>query len=148
MFYSDQWYIFKGKRKREDYPKGCHLFHRGERLEGYFNSDSSGRGNPVSKALCKLEKDPEISSACITVGGNIVGHSCKFPFYYSKWNDYPYVPASFLRWFPNGIKFESCTGFGNDGKLWCATKVTSDNRYIPGHWGECPETSSCGAVKL
>ena len=82
-------------------------------------------------------------STCFTVGGNIIGRECKFPFIYNKWNDYPYVPASFLRWFPNEIKFESCTDYGNSGRLWCATKVTSDDRYIPGNWGECINSPIC-----
>ena len=81
--------------------------------------------------------------SCLTVGGSIIGRKCKFPFIYNKWNDYPYVPASFLRWFPNEIEFESCTAFRNSGRLWCATKVTSDDRYIPGQWGECPDTPIC-----
>ena len=87
--------------------------------------------------------DPDSSSTCRTVAGNIIGRKCKFPFIYNKWNDYPYVPASFLRWFPNEIEFESCTAFRNSGRLWCATKVTSNDRYIPGQWGECPDTPIC-----
>ena len=91
--------------------------------------------------------DPDSSSTCRTVAGNIIGRKCKFPFIYNKWNDYPYVPASFLRWFPNEIKFESCTDFRNSGRLWCATKVTSDDRYIPGNWGECPDSPICRSIR-
>ena len=92
------------------------------------------------------ENGPDLSSICITVGGNAVGERCKFPFIYNKCNAYPYIPSCLARGFSNEIKFESCTDFGNNGKLWCATKVTSDDRYIPGHWGECPELPICGAL--
>ena len=102
-------------------------------------------GHPSS---CAKLDDSYSSSTCFTVGGNVIGHKCQFPFIYNKWNDYPYVPASFLRWFPNEIKFESCTDFRNDGRLWCATKVTSDNVYIPGNWGECLDSSFCRTGKV
>ena len=102
-------------------------------------------GHPSS---CAKLDDSYSSSTCLTVGGNFLGLKCQFPFIYNKWNDYPYVPASFLRWFPNEIRFESCTDFRNNGKLWCATKVTSDDRYIPGHWGECLDSSICRTGKV
>ena len=94
------------------------------------------------------EMDLHLSSHCFTIGGNAIGLRCKFPFIYNKWIDYPYVPASFIRWFPNEIKFDSCTDFRNAGRLWCATKLTSDGRYIPGSWGECPDSPICTANPL
>merc|ERR1711963_362176 len=84
---------------------------------------------------------------CITVGGNKVGASCKFPFVYDLLDDYPYVPATILRWFSPLIKFENCTAFQNSGRNWCATKVTSNGKYVGGHWGECPDTIECNAVE-
>ena len=94
------------------------------------------------------EMDLHLSSHCFTIGGNDIGLRCKFPFIYNKWYDYPYVPASFIRWFPNEIKFDSCTDFRNAGRLWYSTKLTSDGRYIPGSWGECPDSPICTANPL
>ena len=102
-------------------------------------------GNPYS---CAKLDDPYSSSTCVTVGGKGIGLKCQFPFIYNKWNDYPYVPASFLRWFPNEIRFDSCTDFRNDGRLWCATMVTSEDRYIPGNWGECLDSYFCRTGKI
>ena len=63
----------------------------------------------------------------------------------------PYIPTSFLRLFTNSqqnaIKFETCTDYDNDGKKWCATKVTSDNKYVNGFWGECSDTLNCNTVE-
>ena len=85
---------------------------------------------------------------CKTVGGPSVGSNCKFPFIYHTWDDIPYVPLTLIRWFSTEKKFESCTNneYKKDGARWCATKVTSNNRYIPGHWGECPATAVCDTV--
>ena len=58
----------------------------------------------------------------------------------------PYVPVSILRWFSNDIRFDSCTDYKNSGKKWCATKVMSDNRYIDGEWGECPDSNVCSMM--
>ena len=84
---------------------------------------------------------------CITVGGNDPDVSCKFPFYYDTWDDIPYIPTSLLRVFTKSyrktIKFDKCTDYKHNGKKWCATKVTTGNRYIPGSWGECPDSLSC-----
>ena len=80
---------------------------------------------------------------CIT----IEGEPCKFPFVYDVWDDIPYVPATILRWFSSEIKYENCTDNMNSGRSWCATKVTSQNKYVPGYWGECPDSVSCNAVE-
>ena len=83
------------------YPKGCYY-----NDYVWFNYHSVGSRQRDSSPVCRNEEaDPDSSSDCFTVGGNIIGHKCKFPFIYNKWDDYPYVPASFLRWFPNEIKF-------------------------------------------
>ena len=83
---------------------------------------------------------------CITIGGNYVGVRCKFPFIYDRWDAIPYAPFSNFRWFSPEQRFDSCTDY-NFWKLkrkpWCATKVTSDNKYVPGHWGECPDNIAC-----
>ena len=128
--------IFVDVSSGSSFPKGC-FYRVGGTL--VFNRHSVGSRQRDSSPVCRNQE----TSSCFTVGGNIVGHKCKFPFIYNKWDDYPYVPASFLRWFPNEITFESCTDFRNSGRLWCATKVTSDDRYIPGNWGECPDTPIC-----
>ena len=60
------------------------------------------------------------------------------------WDDIPYVPATILRWFSKEKKFESCTQYRKSGRKWCATKTTSDDRYVPGHWGECPDNTHYG----
>ena len=125
------------------HPKGCFQI-----ANIFFNRHSVGSRQSDSSPICRnQETDPGTSSDCFTVGGNIIGRKCEFPFIYNKWDDYPYVPASFLRWFPNEIKFERCTDFRNSGRLWCATKVTSDDRYIPGNWGECPDSPICRNVR-
>ena len=98
---------------------------------------------------------------CITVGGSNIGATCKFPFIYNIWDDIPYVPATILRWLSwlsEDITFDYCTDFTivdyaylsiykkfrksliSPGKMWCATKLTADNRYVPGYWGVCPDT--------
>ena len=132
----DRWHIVKGDIILNSAQGSCTWTRRCIRDDSCRNSRIRCNG------VC-TEIDPEHSSTCITVGGNVIGHKCKFPFIYNKWNDYPYVPASFLRWFPNEIRFESCTDFRNSRRLWCATKVTSDDRYIPGSWGECPDSTIC-----
>ena len=63
------------------------------------------------------------------------------------WDDIPYVPTTILRWFSREIKFENCTDYRKSGRRWCATKVTSSNRYVPGYWGECPDTLPCNAIE-
>ena len=87
---------------------------------------------------------------CITVGGRDIGASCKFPFKYDIWDDVPYAPATILRWpwFHKEMVFENCTNYRKSGgRKWCATKITSSNRYISGYWGECPDTLSCNLVE-
>ena len=63
----------------------------------------------------------------------------------------PYIPTTLLRWFTvlnrNIIKFDNCTDYRSIGKKWCATKITTSNRYVPGFWGECPDTLSCNGLK-
>ena len=59
----------------------------------------------------------------------------------------PYVPATIIRWFSGVRKFENCTDFQNSGTKWCATKVTSDNKYVHGHWGVCPDSLQCNNVE-
>jgi len=89
-------------------------------------------------------------SQCITVGGNDSGVSCKFPFKYDIWDDVPYAPATIMRWpwFHKQMVFENCTNYRKSGsRPWCATKVTSNNRYISGNWGECPDTLGCNLVE-
>ena len=84
------------------------------------------------------------------MGGNDIDKPCQFPFTYYIWDDIPYAPATIVRWpwFSKVIKFENCTTYRQSGTLaWCATKVTSNNRYIPGHWGECPDTLKCNLVE-
>ena len=80
---------------------------------------------------------------CVTAGGNDVGEPCQFPFIYDMWDDFPYVPATIIRWFSKEIKFENCTNYHKSGLSWCATKVGTNNRYIAGNWGECPDTLNC-----
>ena len=88
-------------------------------------------------------------SQCVTVGGNDIGLRCKFPFKYDIWEDIPYTSATIIRWlgFHKEIEFENCTSYSYHtsyhGRPWCATKITSNNRYISGHWGECPDTLGC-----
>ncbi len=62
-------------------------------------------------------------------------------------DDIPYVPSTIFRWFSTERKFENCTDFRSSGISWCATKVTANNRYIPGYWGICPDTVSCNTVE-
>ena len=45
------------------------------------------------------------------------------------------------------MKFDKCTNYKSNVGKWCATKVTSENRYISGFWGECPITESCNSVE-
>ena len=79
----------------------------------------------------------EDSEVC-TVGGE----TCKFPFIYNVMDDIPYVPSTVLRWFTPDSRFETCTDYQSRGRPWCATKVTSTNRYIRGHWGKCAKCKS------
>ena len=59
-------------------------------------------------------------------------------------DDSPYLPVTMIRWFSTEKKFESCTDYNKKtGRKWCATKTTSNDRYVPGHWGECPDTYVC-----
>ena len=96
----------------------------------------------INKILFYLEEE------CITVGGTQVGVPCKFPFVYDMLDNLPYVPASMIRWFSNEKIFNNCTDYRkNSGRSWCATKTTADNRYIPGHWGECPDSNVCNLVE-
>ena len=101
----------------------------------YLNASVAKDGNEVRETL-----------ECITVGGNSVGVRCKFPFIYDRWDAIPYAPFSNFRWFSPEQKFDSCTDYNFykvKRKRWCATKVTPDNRYVPGHWGECPDDIAC-----
>ena len=41
------------------------------------------------------------------------------------------------------VEFNSCTDYQNAGIMWCATNLTLNGRYIPGYWGNCPETIPC-----
>ena len=85
---------------------------------------------------------------CITVGGKHVGVACKFPFVYNVFDDIPYVPATLIRWFSTEQRFENCTDYRKkSGRNWCATKTTTNNRYIPGYWGECPDSNACSAIE-
>ena len=92
---------------------------------------------------CEVLLLSEVTNECITNGGKRKGVTCKFPFYYDAWDDIPYAPVSILRWFSHKIRFDSCTDFRNSGRKWCATKVTSENRYVDGEWGECPDSDAC-----
>ena len=84
------------------------------------------------------------NNECVTLGGE----TCQFPFIYDRMDDIPYVPATIVRWFFTTKEFKNCADFPNkSGKRWCATKVTSDNRYIPGHWGECPNKIACNSME-
>jgi hypothetical protein len=83
------------------------------------------------------------ANECITAGGNTPRLPCQFPFIYDIYYDIPYVPASILRWFSTTVKFETCTDYRMLSTKWCATKVTSGNHYISGHWGTCPDTMAC-----
>ena len=65
----------------------------------------------------------------------------KFPFVVNLLDDFPYVPATVMHWFSLEQSFESCTDYRKkSGRSWFATKTTSNNRYIPSHWGECQDT--------
>ena len=86
------------------------------------------------------------SNECITTGGKTPRLPCKFPFIYDVYYDIPYVPASILRWFSTTVKFETCTDYRMLTTKWCATKVTSGNHYISGHWGTCPDTIVCNEI--
>ena len=91
-----------------------------------------------------------LDNQCVTVGGKDIGEPCKFPFKYDIWDDVPYAPATILRWpwFHKEMVFENCTSYRKSGgRKWCATKVTSSNRYISGYWGECPDTLGCNLVE-
>ena len=68
---------------------------------------------------------------------------CQFPFIYDLSDDIPYFPATIFRWFTKETTFDTCTDYKRTGRPWCATKVTSTHRYIPGHWGECKDTLTC-----
>ena len=83
---------------------------------------------------------------CKTIGGNEIGVSCKFPFKYSIWDDISYAPnmiRPLARMLTKPVAFNSCTDYQNAGIMWCATNVTSNGRYIPGYWGNCPERIPC-----
>ena len=59
----------------------------------------------------------------------------------------PYILASILRWFSYERTVERCTEYGMLNNKWCATKVNSENRYVPGHWGTCPDTDFCNTME-
>ena len=64
------------------------------------------------------------------------------------WDDFPYVPATMIRWFSTSKRFDNCTDYNKKtGRTWCATKTTSDGQYIPGYWGECPDSHACNAIE-
>jgi len=93
---------------------------------------------------------PKKDNQCYTIGGQDIGAKCIFPFKYDIWDDVPYAPASIVRWpwFHKEMVFENCTTYRKPGdRPWCATKVTSNNRYISGNWGECHDTPSCSLVE-
>ena len=63
-------------------------------------------------------------------------------------DDVPYVLATMIRWLSTERTFNNCTDYRKkSGRSWCATKTTSNGRYVPGHWGECPNSYSCNTVE-
>ena len=123
---------------------------------GYNNLDvyiNWRREHPITTtAMSKTTTASLVESRsleCITHGGNSAGASCKFPFIYDMWDDIPYLPFSIFRLLSQKKKFDSCTDYDyrkRPKKRWCATKVTSNNRYVPGHWGVCPNNVACNTV--
>ena len=75
-----------------------------------------------------------LNTDCKTIGGNHIGVPCQFPFLHNPRDEIPYIP-NIIRYSlsvltPN--KFDTCNDNQNAGTKWCATKLTSDGRYIPG----------------
>ena len=72
------------------------------------------------KHQCNAQRLPFAlpSSGCKTVGGNVIGKSCVFPFMYG------------------GILYNECTKVEN-AKLWCSTKTDFGNNHQTGNWGHC-----------
>ena len=62
------------------------------------------------------------AQSCLTIGGNVVGASCVFPFTYQ------------------GVQYNYCTSISEDGgsgQPWCSTGTDGNGNYISDIWGYC-----------
>ena len=62
------------------------------------------------------------AQSCLTIGGNVVGASCVFPFTYQ------------------GVQYNHCASVSEDGgagQPWCSTGTDGNGNYITDIWGYC-----------
>ena len=67
----------------------------------------------------KAECEAPASPICITVGGDMVGAKCVFPFTY------------------DGTTYCGCADDG--GEKWCSTRTDDRDRHTQGYWGICSD---------
>lgn len=72
---------------------------------------------------CPLDNkptQPPSGNICSTIGGQVIGKPCIFPFIL------------------NNQKYNSCTDIlDSSGNYWCSTKVDINGKHISGNWGYC-----------